>query len=177
MHFGSYLFFPSQRSREGRWLCRWCRKIWQLGLLHSPRTPFPGPEKGESWAAGPSGTPCLNSSWHMGSRILCLQGPETPACLPLPPQIQHHERGAVQDSLLWANTGQASSVSRLFHFLLDCQWGRLLSAQESFTVSLCCPQRSCFTHPASSDLAICFQLLKAILFFSHHSGGGVQGRG
>lgn len=77
--------------------------MWEdvtAGLIAQPRSSFPGPEKGERRAARPSGAPCLNSSRHTGSRILCLPGPETPALLPLPPRVQRYERGAVQESLL-----------------------------------------------------------------------------
>lgn len=53
MNSGSYLFFfPPKGPREGRWLRRWCRRIWQLGLLHSPSPPSQVQGKGRAGQRG-----------------------------------------------------------------------------------------------------------------------------
>lgn len=94
MHtFCVFYFFLSQRSQRGSVALQMMWEDLTAGLIAQPQSFFPGPEKGERQAARPNGTPCFNSSRHMGSCIPCSPGPETRAFLPLPPRVQRHGEG------------------------------------------------------------------------------------
>lgn len=144
MHSGSYLFFPSQRSQEGRWLCRWCRRIWQLGLLHSPSPPSQVQREGSTGQRGPVALLALiqADTWGHVSRAQQALRHQL-ACLSLP-------RSSTAREVLFRSLSCEPVVARhlLFPgFSIFC-WSPLregiLSAQASFTVSLCCSQRFLF---------------------------------
>lgn len=144
MHSESYLFFPSQRSREGRWLCRWCRRIWQLGLLHSPSPPSQVQGKGSVGQRGPVALLALIQADTWGHVSCALQALRHQlACLSFP------WSSIVRETLSRTPCCEPMLARHLLFpgFFIFC-WSPpgegILSAQESFTVSLCCSQSSCF---------------------------------
>lgn len=160
-HSASFIFSSPKGPREGQWLCRWCGRIWQLGSLHSPGPSSQVQRKGSARQQGPMALLALiqADTWGHASRARQALRHEL-SCLFLPGSsaTERGSSGVPALSQWWPGT----SCFQAFSF---SAWeSHPLSSRVLYSLSLRSHFYSSCSFPLELVTAICFQLLKVILF-------------